>query len=94
MRATGWLLTLAGLALMAYAFAFNVGIDTNINPLADYAIPPSTVANIDLLGQRQLLSATGGFLFVAGVVAIVGSYLEAALLALKPAKAPPASPDI
>lgn len=73
--ATGWILILAGVGLVAMAFLYDVGVNVGSGGL--YGLP-ERVANSDKMAFRSMILATGLTSFVSGWIALsCGLILEA-----------------
>ncbi len=77
----GVLLMIAGVIAVIVAFAYDVSVETDYNPLSAL---PSRVANIDKISFREMILWCGGFSFVAGAVLYAGGRIRGALTALIP----------
>ena len=77
--AIGAILIILGLAAMLGAFLFPVSVETGPAEMGGVSLS-SSVANIDLIGIRALISQAGGFGFVGGTVLTAGSKLRSAIL--------------
>lgn len=72
MKFAGWVLIVLGVAQMIYAGSgFSVVAPGSVGEFGP-------MANIDLIGQREMIFMGGGFAFVAGWVALGASYLREA----------------
>lgn len=77
MRRLGFGLITGGAVMMVYALAMNVGISAPEILTTDPALQSGTVANIDLIGQRGMIAAVGGSVFVSGWLALIAAHLKA-----------------
>ncbi|MFN3515047.1 MAG: hypothetical protein ACK41C_18545 [Phenylobacterium sp.] len=72
----GWILALIGLAQIVYSGTIEVSQLTEGNRLL--GVPPSVVANVDLVGQRAMIHMSGCATFLAGVIFVGAAYLKPA----------------
>src|SRR5689334_18055348 len=70
----GWILALLGLAQVIYSGTLDVTMLTEGNRLL--GVPPSVVANADLVAQRAMIHNAGLATFIAGAVFLAAAYLK------------------
>ncbi len=70
----GWILALLGLAQVIYAGHLDVSMLIEGNRLL--GVPPSVVANADLVAQRSMIHNSGLATFLAGAVFLAAAYLK------------------
>ena len=73
MKETGWFMLIGGLALLAYGFV----MDTTTGGYLD----SDRVHNLGLLSNRVYIGILGGFVFLAGIVALAAATIVEALQA-------------
>lgn len=69
-------LILGGAGMMIFAISMSVGISAPDMITTDPALQSGMVANIDLIGQREVFAVVGGSLFVSGWLALIAVYLK------------------
>jgi hypothetical protein len=70
----GWILAILGLAQVLYSGTIDVTMLTEGNRLL--GVPPSVVANADLVAQRSMIHNAGLATFIAGAVFLAAAYLK------------------
>lgn len=97
MRTIGIVSLVAGLALCAYSLVMDVGVVVPRQSMGDgFVLPPTEVANVDLMGRRQNFMVFGGILSVVGAILVGFSALARRPPPIKRAIAMPvsAAPEI
>lgn len=84
MKRLAIVLILAGVGMMAFSLFMNVAVNAPDMTYADPLLRSGVVANIDLIGQREVLAQVGTALFIGGWIAF-------AVQALRPVSPPPAA---
>ncbi|MFN3585190.1 hypothetical protein [Phenylobacterium sp.] len=75
MKALGFALLAAGLALIGWAFVMSVAVESPAAVIDGF--PDGLVANADLMNQRLLFGVIGAGLFISGWLALILDRLSA-----------------
>lgn len=81
MRGSGYTLIAIGILLMVWA--------TGFFPVTLDALAAEPMANIDLIGQRELVMLAGGFTYVSGWVAMAADHIARSINAPTPSASTP-----
>jgi uncharacterized membrane protein YgdD (TMEM256/DUF423 family) len=76
MKRLGIALIIVGAGLMVFALFMTVGVSAPDYVTTDPALQSGMVANVDMIGQREVIATVGGSAFISGWLALIASYLR------------------
>jgi hypothetical protein len=75
----GWMFLIAGIAVVIFAFSFDVSVSTEA--LGEFSVSiPSRVANSDRMGVREMICMAGCTLFIVGALFLALAPIHRSLL--------------